>query len=88
MIEIHLYGKLRLHFRDSIYREGDVLRVYPDPGETRRLYCRVPAYRQMTSTNCSRLRSMVIKLPRKDIWIVCGCLAGFVFTYIDGWLVV
>ena len=34
MIEIHLYGKLRLHFRDSIYREGDVLRVYPDPGET------------------------------------------------------
>lgn len=34
MIEIHLYGKLRLYFRDSIYREGDVLRVSPGPGET------------------------------------------------------
>ena len=34
MIEIHLYGKLRSHFRDSVYREGDVLRVSPEPGET------------------------------------------------------
>ena len=34
MIEIHLYGKLRKTMRDNIFREGNVLRFSPEPGET------------------------------------------------------